>query len=183
MTMRIDRAFEISRGARMLALLCFAAAVFSATDASAQAPANETPAAAEAAGAPAQTTSVDEILASEEDVLAGTVYSYDPGTRRDPFRSLLAAKNRVERRGPLPEGIPGLLIDELDLTGIFRTSAGFVAQVLASNKEKSYLIREGDELYDGDVVSISQNEVVFKQIVNDPTVIKPFREVVKKLSP
>ena len=131
----------------------------------------------------ADTTSVDEILAGEEDVLAGTAYSYDPGNRRDPFRSLLAAKNRVERKGPLPEGIPGLLIEELDLTGIFKTTSGFVAQVLASNKAKSYLIREGDELYDGDVMSITQNEVVFKQIVNDPTVIKPFREVVKKLSP
>ncbi|MGE0641116.1 MAG: hypothetical protein AB7G12_00210 [Thermoanaerobaculia bacterium] len=129
------------------------------------------------------TTSVDEILAGEEEVLAGSSYSYDPGNRRDPFRSLLAAKDRVQRKGPLPEGIPGLMIEEIDLTGIFHTNRGFVAQVLASNKEKSYLIREGDELYDGDVVSITQNEVVFKQIVNDPTVIKPFREVVKKLTP
>jgi Tfp pilus assembly protein PilP len=126
---------------------------------------------------------VDEILAGEEEVLAGTSYSYDPGSRRDPFRSLLAAKNRTERKGPLPEGIAGLLIEDIDLTGIFKTSSGYVAQVLASNKEKSYLIRVGDELYDGDVVSITQREVVFKQIVNDPTVIKPFREVVKKLSP
>jgi len=145
-------------------------------------PATQDPAPAPAE-AGADTTSVDEILAGEEDVLAGTAYSYDPGNRRDPFRSLLAAKNRVERKGPLPEGIPGLLIEELDLTGIFKTTSGFVAQVLASNKAKSYLIREGDELYDGDVMSITQNEVVFKQIVNDPTVIKPFREVVKKLSP
>lgn len=129
------------------------------------------------------TTSVDDILAGEEDVLAGTASSYEPGSRRDPFTSLLAAKNRTERKGALPEGIPGLLIEEIDLTGIFRTSRGFVAQVLASNKEKSYLIREGDQLYDGDVVSITQQEVVFKQIVSDPTVIKPFREVIKKLSP
>jgi Tfp pilus assembly protein PilP len=139
--------------------------------------------AADAAAAPEATTSVDDILASEEDVLAGTTYSYDPGSRRDPFRSLLAAQNKAERKGALPEGIPGLLIEEIDLTGIFRTSRGFVAQVLASNKEKSYLIREGDQLYDGDVVSITQQEVVFKQIVSDPTVIKPFREVIKKLSP
>lgn len=137
----------------------------------------------EQAPAATETTSVDEILAGEEEVLAGSSYSYDPGNRRDPFRSLLAAKDRVQRKGPLPEGIPGLLIEEIDLTGIFHTNRGFVAQVLASNKEKSYLIREGDELYDGDVVSITQNEVVFKQIVNDPTVIKPFREVVKKLTP
>lgn len=137
---------------------------------------------APAAEAPA-TTSVDDILAGEEDVLSGTTYSYDPGSRRDPFRSLLVAKSKAERKGALPEGIPGLLIEEIDLTGIFRTSRGFVAQVLASNKEKSYLIREGDQLYDGDVVSITQQEVVFKQIVSDPTVIKPFREVIKKLSP
>lgn len=141
------------------------------------------PAPAPAADVAAPTTSVDDILAGEEDVLAGSSVTYDPGSRRDPFRSLLAAKNKTERKGALPEGIPGLLIEEIDLTGIFRTSRGFVAQVLASNKEKSYLIREGDQLYDGDVVSITQQEVVFKQIVSDPTVIKPFREVVKKLSP
>jgi hypothetical protein len=126
---------------------------------------------------------IDEILAGEEAVLAGGTYSYDPGNRRDPFKSLLIGQNRQATRGPMPEGIAGLLIDEIDLTGIFRTSRGFVAQVVAANRNKSFLLREGDQLYDGDVVSVTQNEVVFKQIVNDPTVIKPFREVVKKLSP
>ncbi len=126
---------------------------------------------------------IDEILQGEEDVLKGLTYSYDPGNRRDPFKSLEQAQNRPEIKGPLPEGVPGLLVDEIDLAGIFRTSSGFIAQVTAPNKNKSYLIRAGDQLYDGDVVRITQNEVVFKQIVNDPTVLKPFREVVKKLSP
>ncbi len=168
----------------LLAVLLLAVSSLAVRPAAAQSPG--APAAAppaDTAEAAAATTSVDDILAGEEDVLAGTTYSYDPGSRRDPFRSLLAAKDKAERKGALPEGIPGLLIEEIDLTGIFRTSRGFVAQVLASNKEKSYLIREGDQLYDGDVVSITQQEVVFKQIVNDPTVIKPFREVIKKLSP
>ena len=142
-----------------------------------QAPAEEGPSLDETS------SQIDEILAGEEEVLAGASYSYDPGNRRDPFKSLIVGKLRPERKGPVPEGAAGLFIDEIDLTGIFKTSRGFVAQVIASNKEKSYLIREGDQLYDGDVVSITQNEVVFKQIVNDPTVIKPFREVVKKLSP
>jgi hypothetical protein len=126
---------------------------------------------------------IDEILEGEEEVLSGGTFSYDPGNRRDPFKSLLAAPDRPEFRGPRPEGIPGLLIDEIDLTGIFRTSKGFVAQVVAANQKKSYLLKEGDQLYDGDVVSISRNEVVFKQIVQDPTALKPFREVVKSLSP
>lgn len=171
----------MKRGRHLLLFFAAALPVVGAPLA-AQAPASP-PTAGAAGTASAGTTSVDEILAGEEEVLAGTAYSYDPGNRRDPFRSLLVAKDRVERKGPLPDGIPGLLIEEIDLTGIFRTTRGFVAQVLASNREKSYLIREGDELYDGDVVSITQTEVVFKQIVNDPTVIKPFREVVKKLTP
>jgi len=126
---------------------------------------------------------IDEILEGEEEVLSGGSFSYDPGNRRDPFKSLLAAPDRPEFRGPRPEGVPGLLIDEIDLTGIFRTSKGFVAQVVAANQKKSYLLKEGDQLYDGDVVSINRNEVVFKQIVQDPTALKPFREVVKSLNP
>lgn len=129
------------------------------------------------------TSDIDQILEGEEEVLSGTGFTYDPGNRRDPFKSLLVATDRPELRGPRPEGVPGLLIDEIDLTGIFRTSKGYVAQVVAANQKKSYLLREGDQLYDGDVVSINLNEMVFKQIVQDPTALKPFREVVKSLNP
>jgi hypothetical protein len=129
------------------------------------------------------TGNIDEILEGEEEVLSGSGFSYDPGNRRDPFKSLLAGPDRTVIRGPRPEGIPGLMIDEVDLTGIFRTSKGFVAQFTAANQKKSYLLKEGDQLYDGDVVSINKNEVVFKQIVQDPTALKPFREVVKSLNP
>ena len=130
-----------------------------------------------------RTAEVDEILMDEAAMLAGEGYFYDPGSRRDPFRSLLAARDRLEFRGPRPEGIPGLLIDEIDITGIYLTSDGPVAQVASADQEKSYLLRVGDQLYDGDVVSITAKEAVFKQIVDDPTALKPFREVVKKLNP
>lgn len=133
--------------------------------------------------APPDTGNIDEILEGEEEVLSGSGFSYDPGNRRDPFKSLLAKTDSPAFRGPRPEGVPGLLIEEIDLTGIFRTSKGFVAQVVAANQKKSYLLKEGDQLYDGDVVSINKNEVVFKQIVQDPTALKPFREVVKSLNP
>ncbi|HEX7330821.1 MAG TPA: hypothetical protein VF290_04930 [Pyrinomonadaceae bacterium] len=83
--------------------------------------------------------------------------------------------------GPQPDGIPGLLIDEIDLVGIVRSNKGYVAQVKHRTQSKSYLLKEGDQLYDGDVVSINRREVVFKQVVQDPTASKPFREVVKTL--
>jgi len=146
-------------------------------------PANPAKPANPAVGAPPEMGNIDQILEGDEEVLSGNVFTYDPGNRRDPFKSLLIAPDRPEFRGPRPEGIPGLLIDEIDLRGIFRTARGYVAQVNASNQKKSYLLKEGDQLYDGDVVSIGKNEVVFKQIVQDPTALKPFREVVKSLNP
>lgn len=125
---------------------------------------------------------IDDIIDTEEEMLAGDGYTYEPGNRRDPFKSLLAARNRPRIRGPRPDGIPGLLIEETDLTGIFLTPAGPVAQIQSADSDKSYLLRVGDQLYDGDVVEITAQEVMFKQIVDDPTALKPFREVVKRLS-
>lgn len=125
---------------------------------------------------------IDRILEGEEEILGGGGYTYDPGGRRDPFRSLLQTRD-VERRGPRPEGVPGLLIDEITITGIFETPRGWVVQVRAADQGKSFLLRERDDLYDGEVVSIGRNEVVFRQIVQDPTALKPFQEVVKRLNP
>ncbi len=143
----------------------------------------------ESSGVPAGATpspeakaQIEQMLEGEELVLQGVTSSYDPGNRRDPFRSLFSPppeKDRLKR----PEGVPGLLIDEINIKGIFRTSKGFVAQIAAQNQRKSFLLREGEQVFDGDVLRIEKNQVVFRQIVNDPTVIKPFREVVKVLNP
>jgi len=147
-------------------------------------PEAEAPAAQEGAEEPSETDyqDIDELLEGESEVLAGEGYSYDPGSRRDPFKSLLVATQVSEIRGPRPEGIPGLLIDEVMVSGIFRTNQGYVAQVQSAENEKSFLLKEGDQLYDGDVVRVTEDEIVFKQIVQDPTALKPFREVVKTLS-
>lgn len=124
---------------------------------------------------------IDQILEEDEEVLAGGGYTYDPGDRRDPFISPFRRQVALPR-GPRPEGKAGLLIEEISLTGIFETPEGVLAQVRGGSKDKSYLLQEGDQLYDGDVVSVRLGEVVFKQIVNDPAAIKPFREVVKRLN-
>jgi Tfp pilus assembly protein PilP len=166
-------------------LILLASATIALAPARAQDPA---PIAGDAGAPSAQTVAdvgvrIDEILEGEEAVLQGGAYSYDPGDRRDPFKSLETAQTRPELDANLPEGVPGLLIDEVDLTGIYHTSRGYIAQLVSPGKDRSYLVRVGDQLYDGDVVRITQQEIVFKQIVNDPTVLKPYREVVKKLSP
>jgi Tfp pilus assembly protein PilP len=108
-------------------------------------------------------------------------YRYDPQGRRDPFRSLIGPTPKIDA-GTRPEGLPGFLIDELKLQGIFRTRQGFTAMVNAPDN-KGYTMRVGQKVLDGEVVRITESSVVFRQEVNDPTRIERFREVVKDLTP
>jgi type IV pilus assembly protein PilP len=119
------------------------------------------------------------MIEQEEAALSGRGYTYDPAGRRDPFRSLLV---RPEDRalGARPPGVAGMSIDEIVIHGIWKTRNGYVAQVRATDN-KSYLIRAGDLLYDGEVTRVGANEVVFRQNINDPQSVKPFREVTKQL--
>ncbi|MEP6994472.1 MAG: hypothetical protein ABI968_08130 [Acidobacteriota bacterium] len=130
--------------------------------------------------APVPESPGQSLIEQEESALAGKAYSYDPAGRRDPFRSLLV---REQNRGGLerPPGIAGISIDDLVVHGIWKTRAGYVAQIRATDN-KSYLIRSGDLLYDGEVTRVGPNEVSFRQNLNDPQSVKPFREVTKQLN-
>ncbi|MFN2387087.1 MAG: hypothetical protein ABR576_12540 [Thermoanaerobaculia bacterium] len=120
------------------------------------------------------------MLEADESAMAGRSYSYDPAGRRDPFRSLLSrADNR--NMGQRPPGIAGISIDDVVVQGIWRTRGGFMAQVRATDN-KSYLLRAGDLLYDGEVTRVAQNQVTFRQNLNDPQSVKPFRDVTKQLN-
>ncbi|PYQ37311.1 MAG: hypothetical protein DMF55_01445 [Acidobacteria bacterium] len=122
----------------------------------------------------------EALLQQDEAALTGRTYSYDPAGRRDPFRSLLV-RPEDRARGDRPLGVPGMSIDDIAIYGIWKTRSGYIAQVRATDN-KSYLIRAGDLLYDGEVTRVGPNEVVFRQNINDPQSVKPFREVTKQLN-
>lgn len=155
-----------------LSLLMVIAAVASVV---AQTP-SATPA-ADNTGTDVQKT-LEEIL--EEPTTTDT-YRYDPQGRRDPFRSLIGPAPKLEP-GQRPPGVPGFLIDEMKLQGIFKTRAGLTAMVNGPDN-KGYSLKVGDKVLDGEVIRITQTSVVFRQEVNDPTRIERYREVVKDLAP
>jgi Tfp pilus assembly protein PilP len=130
--------------------------------------------------APVPESPGQSLIEQDESAMSGRAYSYDPAGRRDPFRSLLVREQ--SRGGPQrPPGIAGIAIDDLVVHGIWKTKAGYVAQIRATDN-KSYLIRAGDLLYDGEVTRVGPNEVQFRQNLNDPQSVKPFREVTKQLN-
>jgi Tfp pilus assembly protein PilP len=130
--------------------------------------------------APVPESPGQSLIEQDESAMSGRSYTYDPAGRRDPFRSLLVREQN--RGGPgRPPGIAGISIDDLVVHGIWKTKAGYVAQIRATDN-KSYLIRAGDLLYDGEVTRVGPNEVQFRQNLNDPQSVKPFREVTKQLN-
>jgi Tfp pilus assembly protein PilP len=109
-------------------------------------------------------------------------FTYNPEGRRDPFLSLLR-RGTTAQRGQIavrPPGLPGLGVSEVTLRGTVQSREGWVG-VLQGSDEKTYIVRPGDKLFDGAVRSITQNEMVFLQEVNDPLSLEKEREVRKLL--
>jgi Tfp pilus assembly protein PilP len=160
----------------VLAVSSLSAAAFAQAPAAAPGP-SPTPA---PVIAPVPDSPGQSLIDQDESAMSGRAYTYDPAGRRDPFRSLLV---REQNRGGVsrPPGIAGIAIDDLVVHGIWKTHAGYVAQIRATDN-KSYLIRAGDLLYDGEVTRVGPNEVSFRQNLNDPQSVKPFREVTKQLN-
>lgn len=175
---------------RQLGSWIAAAALISVAAWTAPARAEEAPAGASVSKAQAEAQqkegqqTVETILRQQEDLLAGRQFSYDPGGRRDPFRSLLE-EVAMKRKGPRPRGVGGMLVSELDLTGIVRDASGGNMAVVMGTDSKGYFLRVGDEVYDGSVIVVdpTAGTVTFRQQVDDPRLIKPYRDVVKRLVP
>lgn len=111
-------------------------------------------------------------------------YSYSPDGRRDPFLSLMnrgvEARPGADRGANRPEGLAGLLVDEVVVRGIVQTPRGYVAMVGAPTG-RNYSLRAGDRLMDGSVRAVTAQAVILLQDVNDPLSLEKQREVRKYL--
>ena len=100
------------------------------------------------------------------------------GRRRDPFSPLI--NERKELAGPehLPPGKGGLVITSVRVDGTVQSEAGMIA-VLSNADQRTYFVREGDRLYDGEVEKIGLDGVTFRQDSKD-AFGKPVERVVTK---
>jgi len=127
---------------------------------------------------------VQEILRQQENLLRGQQFSYDPESRRDPFRSLFET-NKPEFDGPRPPGVAGMLVTEIDLAGIVRDDKRGDVAFFTGSDNKGYFLHVGERVYDATLISIDgeRGSVTFRQEVDDPRQIKPYRDLVRRLVP
>jgi hypothetical protein len=98
---------------------------------------------------------------------------------RDPFVSIVMARESgVTCAGT---GKKCLIIDQVMLKGIVRSQVGPIA-VVTSSANKTYFLRENDPVYNGVVVKINPDSIIFRETVTDRLGKSIQREVVKKVN-
>jgi Tfp pilus assembly protein PilP len=97
---------------------------------------------------------------------------------RDPFVSPV-----VSRAGGsgCSNGKKCLEIGTINLKGVVHSENGFIA-VVSNNLNKAYFLRENDPVFDGYVVKITGDSIVFQETLQDRLGKSFTREVVKKLT-
>jgi hypothetical protein len=98
--------------------------------------------------------------------------------KRDPFFSPVVQQ---QSGSGCSTGKKCLEIGNINLRGVVKSEAGFIA-VVTNNMNKAYFLRENDPVFNGYVVKITGDSVVFQETMQDK-LGKPFtREVVKKIT-
>jgi hypothetical protein len=100
---------------------------------------------------------------SEESVDKGT--TVDMVGKRDPFVPLVTDKKDTGAEH-LPPGKAGIVIASVRVDGTVKSGDAMIA-VVSNPDQRVYFIREGDQLYDGDVEKISLDGVTFKENSKD----------------
>jgi hypothetical protein len=101
------------------------------------------------------------------------------GGRRDPFLSPVV--NRGMGGSGCSTGKRCLAVDQIALTGIVKSEAGMIAVVINA-MNKAYFLRENDPVFNGYVVKITGDSIIFKETMQDKLGKSFTREVTKKIS-
>ncbi len=64
----------------------------------------------------------------------------------------------------IPKVTSVLTLDEMSVTGIFRTPRGYAAMVEAKPIKLSYTIYPGEKFFDGQLVAVEENRLIFRKI-------------------
>jgi Tfp pilus assembly protein PilP len=103
---------------------------------------------------------------------------YSAAGRRDPFISPVVS--HTASGSGCNSGKRCLAVDQIILTGVVKSETGMIA-VVVNSMNKAYFLRENDPVFNGYVVKITGDSVIFNQTIQDK-LGKPFtREVTKKI--
>lgn len=128
------------------------------------------------AEAPQGPVAVQDTKADAEDK---TAKSISPVGHRDPFVSPVV--NMGSTGSGCSSGKRCLAIDEVALKGVVKSEAGMIA-VVVNSLDKAYFLRENDPVFNGYVLKITDDSVVFKETFRDKLGKPLTRDVTKSIA-
>lgn len=103
---------------------------------------------------------------------------WSAGGKRDPFLSPVVQR----ANGPgCSTGKKCLEIGDINLRGVVHAESGFIA-VVSNGLNKAYFLRENDPVFNGYVVKITGDSIVFQETLQDRLGKTFTREVTKKIT-
>lgn len=99
--------------------------------------------------------------------------------RRDPFISPIVTISSLG--SGCSSGKRCLAIDQINLRGVVKSDNGMIA-VVVNSAEKAYFLRENDPVFNGYVVKITGDSIVFKETFRDKLGKPLTRDVTKSIS-
>ena len=146
------------------------------------APASKPAQAPKAAAKPAKKPVQNAVAKSSPAKPAATAAAKAPGGKRDPFVSPVVRASGGGGGGPVcSTGKRCLMINDMALRGVVKTQAGMIA-VVSNSANRAYFLKENDPVFNGMVVKITSDSVVFKENVVDNLGRESSREVVKRVT-
>src|SRR5579859_2295211 len=108
-----------------------------------------------------------------------------PRGRRDPFVSVIKTQEGGTSGPILPPCSTGkkcLFIPQIVLQGTVRDRDGKMIALVA-NGPRTYFLRENDQVFNGSVIKITTDSVIFRESITDKLGHESSHEVVKRLTP
>ncbi|MGB9103344.1 MAG: hypothetical protein WCC59_01185 [Terriglobales bacterium] len=142
-------------------------------------PAARSPMARKAAKAPAKAKAKPAVTAVKKAAMQTASTAKAAPAKRDPFISPIREQGAT---GPAcTTGKKCLAINTIVLRGIVKSQAGMIAVVESSVRRISYFLRENDPVFNGYVVKITGDTVVFRENVMDRVGKQSTRDIVMKV--
>jgi hypothetical protein len=141
-------------------------------------PSGTTAAPASAEEANAESTAVTPVPPSQTHTLASKPSS---AGKRDPFRSVIQSREGSSSVSECATGKKCLVANLVMLKGVVKGPEGMLA-VVENQHHKSYFLREKDPIFNGQVVRITSDSIVFREKVVDKAGRTSTREVVKHIA-
>lgn len=98
--------------------------------------------------------------------------------KRDPFASIIHAQS--DGGSGCSNGKRCLEVQQIILKGVVKSPEGMVAMV-ENQRQRSYFLHERDPIFNGEVIRITKDSIVFRENVIDKLGHVKVREVVKRL--